>query len=105
MGEHNHRFDDSLWAVPGLGIDYDRTEEVRDEIILLRQYYPELDHWSDLAIFMAWGSFSQDNHDMNWSPVFCRDEIFPAYLYFLEQGGNILEWSADDAQQDLTKIM
>jgi len=98
VGEGSHRFIESLWTVPGMGIDYDRTEEVQDEIRLLRQFYPELNHWGDLAMFMAWGSFSQDSYGLNWHPVAKRDEAFLAYLVYLEQGGNILDWSAETAQ-------
>jgi hypothetical protein len=104
VGKYSHRFVESVWATPGMGIDYDRTEEVQDEIRLLRQFYPELNHWGDLALFMAWGSFSQDNQDLNWNPVTDRDDTFLAYLYYLEQGGSILHWSADSAQQALAEI-
>lgn len=104
MGEYRHRFIESLWGTPGMGIDYDRTEEVQDEIHLLRQFYPELTHWGDLALFMAWGSFSQDNHALHWNPVAQREESFLAYLYYLEQGKNILNWSADMAQQVLAEL-
>ena len=104
MSECSHRFTESVWTAPGMGIDYDRTEEVRDEIRLLRQYYPELNHWGDLALFMAWGSFSQDTHGLNWNPVAERDDTFLAYLYFLEQGRNILDWSAETAQQVVAEL-
>ncbi|WP_455211675.1 hypothetical protein [Kaarinaea lacus] len=87
-----------------MGIDYDRTEEVQDEIHVLRQMYPELNHWGDLALFMAWGSFSQDSHALQWNPVVQREESFLAYLYYLEQGRNIMDWSTDAAQQVLAEL-
>ena len=87
-----------------MGIDYDRTEEVQDEIHLIRQFYPELNHWGDLALFMAWGSYSQDHHDLNWNPVAGRDLTFLAYLYYLEQGNNILGWTAQTAQQVVEEL-
>ena len=87
-----------------MGIDYDRTEEVQDEIHVLRQLYPELNHWGDLALFMAWGSFSQDSHALQWNPVGQREESFLAYLYYLEQGRNIMDWSTDTAQQVLAEL-
>ena len=105
MAKCIHRFVESLWSAPGMGINYDRTQEVHDEIHLLRQLYPELNHWGDLAMFMAWGSFSQDNHGLNWHPVIERDETFLAYLFYLEQGGNILDWSAETAQQVLSELI
>jgi len=85
-------------------IDYDQTEELKDEILLLRKYYPELNHWGDLGLFMAWGSFSQDTHDLNWSPVTGRDEKFLGYLYHLEEGKNIQLWSDETALEALEKL-
>lgn len=99
-----YRFEESLWATPGMEIDYDQTEELKDEIKLLRQYYPELNHWGDVGLFMAWGGFSQDNHDLNWSPVTVRDEKFLGYLHYLEQGNNILLWSDETALEEIEKL-
>ena len=102
MRQSKYRFDESLWTTPGMGIDYDQTEELQDEIKLLRQLYSELNHWGDLGLFMAWGGFSQDNHDLNWSPVTEREEKFLGYLHHLQQGKNIMDWS-DAAAEDAIK--
>jgi hypothetical protein len=99
--KHIHRFDEALWSAPGAQINYDQTQELQDEINLIRRLYPELNHWGDLALFMAWGSYSQDTHALNWSPVADHDDTFLAYLWYVEQGGNIVHWSAETAQQVL----
>jgi hypothetical protein len=104
VGECSHQFVEGLWTTPGMGIDYERTEEVRDEIHSLRQLYPELNHWGDLALFMAWGSYSQDSHNLNWNPVADREVTFLAYLYYLEQDKNILNWSAQTAREALAEL-
>lgn len=99
-----YRFDERLWTAPGMEIDYSQTEELKDEIISLRQYYPELNHWGDLGIFMAWGAYSRDHNDLNWSPVTNRDEKFLGYLYHLEEGKDILLWSEDSAEEALEQL-
>lgn len=104
MAKCNHHFEESLWSTPGTGINYDQTQEVQDEIHLLRQLYPELNHWGDLALFMAWGSYSQDNFNLNWHPVAQRDQTFLGYLYYLENGENILQWSAQTAAKALAEL-
>jgi hypothetical protein len=104
MRPFNYRFDENLWVTPGMEINYDQTEELKEEIHTIRQYYPELGHWGDLGLFMAWGSFSQDNEDLNWSPVTGREEKFLGYLYHLEQGRNISLWSEESAQQALNAL-
>ena len=104
MRRSQYPFDESLWITPGMGIDYHQTEELKDEILQLRQYYPELNHWGDLGLFMAWGGFSQDNYDLNWSPVTQRNEKFLGYLYYLENGKNIMLWSDETALEALEAL-
>jgi len=104
MRQSNYQFDESQWARPGTGIDYGQTEEVEAEIIQLKAYYPELSSWGDLAIFTAWGSFSQDQYELQWHPVMSRDEPFLGYLYYLEKGNDIMQWTDNTAQAALAEI-
>jgi len=99
-----YQFDESQWATPGTCIDYDETEGVEEEITLLRQYYPELAEWGDLAIFTAWGSYSQDQYELQWNPVLAQDERFLGYLYYLEKGNDIMQWTDETAQAALTEL-
>lgn len=90
-------FDESQWATPGSKIDYHANSEVESEILSIRELYAELADWGDLAIFSAWGSYSQDNHQLPWSPVMQREQQFLDYLIYIQSGQDIMQWSGSAA--------
>lgn len=104
MAGSRYSFDESVWAPAGSGIDYDQSEEVLSEVNQLQQLYPEIRQWCDLALFNAWGSFSQDHHNLNWYPVLQRNETFLAYLYHVQQGHNSMAWNEQEAQRIVEKL-
>jgi hypothetical protein len=104
MRTAKYDFDQTLWAMPGVGIDYDQAEEVKEEISSLKSLYPEISTWDDLALFSAWGSYSQDHFDIPWNTVVARDESFLAYLYYLEQGNDIMRWNSEMAKGMIAQI-
>lgn len=100
----HYPFDEGQWADPGTNIDFRDTQEVEDELNQLRELYPEIKQWGDLAIFIAWGSFSQDSFSLQWQPAINRDETFLGYLYHVQQGKDIKNWSSDSAEQSYPEI-
>lgn len=99
-----YAFSEEQWALPGASINFEQTKEVLDEIKLIRELYPEVNSWGDLALFTAWGSYSQDDHSLPWSPVVSRDERFLGYLYHLENGKDILGWNEQQATKTIAEI-
>jgi len=61
----------------------------RKDIAALREFYPELSHWGDLAIGSAFGSFSQDVLEVSWADWMLekRDEIFLNYCCWVQTRG------------------
>jgi hypothetical protein len=58
----------STFVSPGLETDPgDWSDEVRAEIATLRDLYPELSHWGDLALGSAFGDMSQDVLSVGWA--------------------------------------
>lgn len=104
MRKAKYVFNEAVWSEPGFGIDYDATPEIEDEVILLKEFYPEISAWSDLALFTSWGSYSQDHHNMTWSPVFAREELFLGYLYEVEQQKEHWDWSDDVADRAMSQV-
>ena len=88
----------------GINFNYDATPEIEDEILQLRELYPEISGWGDLSLFTAWGSFSQDHYDLKWQPVTARDDLFLGYLYHVEQSTGVFRWSDVEAQHAVTQI-
>jgi hypothetical protein len=78
-----YSFNEVTWG-PGIGFDYSSTPELEDEVNLLKQLYSEIADWGDLPLFTAWGSFSHDHFDLKWRPVTEREDLFLAYLYYVE---------------------
>jgi len=104
MRKSHYSFKERVWAEPGVKLNYDATPEIQDEIVQIHQLYPELDHWGDLALFTAWGSYSQDHHDMNWYPLSDRDETFLGYLYQVEHQKDEWDWSEDVAEHAVAEV-
>lgn len=58
------------------------NEDERRIIPKLRAWYPELATWKDLALVWAWGGYSQDVYEVNWTDWQTeRDPGFLAYVY------------------------
>ncbi|CAM0798574.1 Glycoside hydrolase [Acinetobacter baumannii] len=86
-------FDPETFVSKGHGSDDgDWPVEYRQKISILREFYPEISHWGDLAIGSAFGSFSQDVLEVNWAEwmLESRDEGFLNYCCWVQTIGN---WS------------
>jgi len=57
-----------------IGLDVDA--ETASDVARLRDLYPELTGWGELALHEAWGSFSQQVNMISWHPVTEREEDF-----------------------------
>lgn len=57
------------------------SEADRRDIASLRAFYPEIAHWGDLAIGLAFGDFSEDVLEVGWADWMLdhRDEAFLNY--------------------------
>lgn len=97
-------FDEVTWGVTGVGFDYDATPEIEDEIRMIQKQYPELADWGDLSLFTAWGSYSQDHHDLKWQSVDERDVTFLGYLYHVEHLTDQFHWTDADAARAVATI-
>lgn len=84
------RFDPETFVSKGHGTDSGEWDEsTKADITKLRQYYPELEHWGDLAIGSAFSSFSGDVLEVNWGTWMLdkRDEDFLSYCCWMQQKG------------------
>ena len=75
-------FDAKTFVQPGCETSSGNwSDDDRRAILSLRNLYPELAHWGDLAIGCAFGDYSQDVLDVNWADwmVNTRDEEFIKY--------------------------
>lgn len=61
---------------------------------MLRQLYPELAGWGDLALDVAWASYSQQVRLISWEPVTERDEDFLNFCCW-EQTRGEFAWGED----------
>ena len=104
MKKVTYRFNEEVWGLTGMQFNYDDTPELEEEILLLRRLYPEIADWGDFSIFTAWGSFSQDQYDLKWYPIGDRDDLFLAYLFYVEKDVPDWQWSEHEAHQAVEKI-
>ena len=73
-------FKEEVWALPGQAGKWDG--ETRDHINNLRDCNPEIEHWGDLAIGCAYGSYSEDVLGISWADwERDRNNAFMGYLY------------------------
>ena len=79
------------------------SEDERNELSLLRQSYPELKHWGDLAINVAWADFSQSVYLISWVDFGPgdRDELFLNFCYWEQCKGT---WPWGDDIDKLAKV-
>jgi len=87
----NFIFNPETFVAPGHGSDEGEwTDQNKKEIAQLRESYPELAHWRDLAIGAAFGSFSQDVLGVSWGVwmIDKRDEGFLTYCCWRQIKGD-----------------
>lgn len=101
-------FDAETFVCKGHGLDAGEWNDVtRQQIAQLRQSYPELGHWGDLALGSAFGAFSDDVLEVGWAVwmVGVRDEGFLTYCCWKQLKG---KWTfglnIKKAEQEVLKI-
>ncbi|MEI6096436.1 MAG: hypothetical protein WCR08_13425 [Gammaproteobacteria bacterium] len=76
-------FKEKIWVLPaGIGQGGEWDEETREHIHNLRGYNSEIETWGDLAIGLAFGSYSEDILGVSWAE-WSRDRNsgFMCYIY------------------------
>jgi hypothetical protein len=70
------------------------SDDDRNDIATLRGYYPELSHWGDLAIDIAFCGFSRECLDVSWADwmLKARHECFLDYCCWKQTRGR---WYGD----------
>ncbi|GGM26399.1 hypothetical protein ACFQDN_21650 [Pseudomonas asuensis] len=68
--------------------------ETATDVAKLRDLYPELGSWGDLALYVAWGSFSQQVNMISWEPITEREEDFLHFCCW-EQTRGEFPWGND----------
>lgn len=66
-------------GLPGEFID----EQDREEIQAIRKTVPEIGHWGDLAVWLAYMDFSQDRFLISWETF--RPDLRAEFLEYLQQ--------------------
>lgn len=76
-------FDELTFVYRSRFSDCDLSRQTRLDMKLMLKAYPELGHWSLLALSSAWGMYSQDIYTTGWmSGAFGeRDDGFLGYCY------------------------
>lgn len=80
----------------------DFTAQIRAYLMLLRTACPELSHWGDLALYIAWGSYSEDVEMVsfiNSVPTSRRDD----FLNYLCWQQTRTDWIRGDDSRKLTE--
>jgi len=83
-------FDAATFVRPGYEADPgEYSDETRAEIARLRELYPELAHWGDLALGGAFGDMSQDVLSISWAHWMFeeREEMFLGYCCWRQTRG------------------
>lgn len=86
------------FASPGCECDAGQyTPEDRDLFAEIKKAWPELSSWGDLAIGVAWGSYTQDVYLLSWLDAsqhsLDRSSLveFIAYIH-LHEVGSVPDW-------------
>lgn len=79
----------------------DGADEIMEGVKRLRENYPELSHFSDLAIHCAWMSYSEDYWLVSWYDITSREENFLGYIYLNNKDKDI--WGQTDKIVESTK--
>lgn len=85
-----YRFDATCFVQRGYeAADGDWPERTKRDISALRASYPELAHWGNLALGLAFGDYSQDVYEVNWAEwsVERRDDLFLCYCCWRQTRG------------------
>jgi len=85
-----HFVNQGLEASSDLEVDAETAEDVAK----LRDRYPELANWGDLALHAAWGSFSEQVKMISWKAVSDREEDFLNFCCW-EQTRGVFPWGND----------
>lgn len=86
----NFKFNPETFVNSGHGSDDGEwSNQNRKEIAQLRELYPELAHWGDLALGTAFGDFSNDVLEVGWASWLFekRDEGFLTYCCWRQLKG------------------
>ena len=77
------QFNEETWVLPaGIGQAGEWDEETREHIHNLRDFNPEIKHWGDLAIGLAFSSYSEDVLGVSWAEWNRdRNSGFMCYIY------------------------
>jgi len=78
-----HTFNATTFVIPGA--ENDPGEWPDDDVAFingLREIYPELKNWGNLALGGAWGQYSQEIYAISWVDfIDGRDNGFLAFIY------------------------
>lgn len=77
------QFNEEIWVLPaGIGQAGEWDDEKREYIDSLKDFNPEIQHWGDLAIGLAFASYSEDVLGISWADwERDRNNAFMGYLY------------------------
>lgn len=81
------KFNERIWVSPeGISQSGEWAKEDRDHIHLIRDLHPELTCWGDLAIGLAFGSYSQNILEVSWADWIRKRELeFLGYIYIAQK--------------------
>lgn len=81
------KFNEFIWvSSEGISQPGEWAKEDREHIHLIRDLHPELKCWGDLAIGVAFGSYSQDILEVSWAYwIDKRDLEFLGYIYITQK--------------------
>lgn len=81
------KFNELIWVSPeGISQPGKWAKEDREHIHLIRDLHPELTCWGDLAIGLAFGSYSQDILEVSWADWIRKRELeFLGYIYIAQK--------------------
>lgn len=81
------KFNEFIWVSPkGISQPGEWAIEDREHIHLIRDLHPELKCWGDLAIGMAFGSYSRDILEVSWADWIDKRELeFLGYVYIRQK--------------------
>lgn len=80
-----YRFDQNVFGCDDMADTWVFGPGDAETIAAMRQFFPELNEWSDAHLLAAWGSYSQDILAVNFADVRDRDTGLLAYLYVRQE--------------------
>lgn len=85
--DENFQFSELTWVTTnGVGKAGEWAKEDKEHIHHIRDLHPELKCWGDLAIGIAFGSYSQDILEVSWADwIQERDLEFLGYIYIVQK--------------------